>query len=197
MRREKESKILVPCSRARSRKEKSQETDQKRGWKRKEKMKRRHVQICRIQGCIQYTSLDHNHHSNNNLTPPPTRPNSLHSALRRPRDLTHTIRRSNRLLKPRLRRMPRPLRMRMLRMFRMFRVMRMMRMSRSSRPTPPNLANRVIGSNIRIHIDINHTLGEKHMARGKMRFRRLARRRAVEGVGGGTGGEGNVACGCG
>jgi hypothetical protein len=93
-------------------------------------------------------------------------------------------------------RMPGPLRMRT-RMLRMLRMSRMMRMTRPSRSTPPNLANGVIRRNIRIHIDINHTLGEKHMARREVRFRRLAGRGAIEGVCGGSGGEGDVAGGCG
>ena len=139
--------------------------------KEREKKKKTHPDI---QGPLIHHA---SRHSNRNLTPSPTpnlrpsltRPNRLNSALRRSRHLTHTIRRSNSVIIPRLRRV-----LRRLRVLRVSRMMRVVRMTRPTRATRTNLADRIIRGHIRIDLDVDHALWQEDMARRDVRSRRLA-----------------------
>ena len=182
MREKKRGRVrtLVPCETAICRTKGEVKIDQER--RRKERQREREKKkkdISRYAGSI---DTPRSRHSNRNLTPSPTpnlrpsltRPNRLNSALRRSRHLTHTIRRSNGVIIPRLRRV-----LRRLRVLRVSRMMRVMRMTRPTRATPTNLADRIIRGHIRVDVDVDHAFWQEDMARRDVRSRRLAGCRAV------------------
>lgn len=183
MREKKRGRVrtLVPCETAICRTKGEVKIDQER--RRKERQRERERRRKKTYPDMQDPLIHHaSRHSNRNLTPSPTpnlrpsltRPNRLNSALRRSRHLTHTIRRSNGVIIPRLRRV-----LRRLRVLRVSRMMRVMRMTRPTRATPTNLADRIIRGHIRVDVDVDHALWQEDMARRDVRSRRLAGCRAV------------------